>query len=62
MLAPESLIGKPELEMADRGNVFSEDSVRGSLRKTEDGSLGWLLNAGIVWNSLSNKELGERIF
>ena len=62
MLAPVSLVGEPELEVGDWCDVLSSKSVRCSLRETEDGSLGWLVNAVFSWNSLSNKELGERIF
>ena len=62
MLAPVSLVGEPELKVGDWGDVVSDKSVWGSLWKTEDGSLGWLVNAVFSWYSLSNKELGERIF
>ena len=62
MFTPVSLVGKPKSEMVDGANVISGKSVWGFDRKTEDGSLGWLVNAGLVWNSLSNKELGERVF
>ena len=62
MLCEVSLKSEPELEVGDWSNVISYESVRCSLRKTEDGSLGWLVNAVFSWYSLSNKELGERIF
>ena len=62
MLAPVSLVSEPELEVGDWCDVVSSKSVRCSLRETEDGSLGWLVNAVFSWYSLSNKELGERIF
>ena len=62
MLTPMSLVCEPEFEMVDRCNVASGKSVWGSLWKAKDGSLGWLVNAVFSWYSLSNKELGERIF
>ena len=62
MLGELSLIGEPELKVTDWGDVISDKAIWGSLRKTEDGSLGWLVNAVFSWYSLSNKELGERIF
>ena len=62
MFRVAALVRQPELKVTDWRYVGSDDSIRRPLRKTEYDGVVWLVDAGLVGDSLADEELTNWVF